>query len=542
MTLNRTIRRSLATLAMALAGGVAAGAVSAETVLRIGITNADIPLTTGQVDSGAEGMRFIGYTLYDALVNWAVPADPNGRTTLLPGLATDWKVADNDQTRWTFTIRRGVKFHDGSEFTAEAAVWNLDKILKESAPQYDPKQALSGRVRIPAVKSYQAVDRYTLEIVTDEPNAFLPYQIAWILMSSPAQWEAMGKSWEAVARQPSGTGPFKLATLVPRQRAELVVNKEFWDQSALPKVDKLVLVPIADSGTRVSALLSGQVDWIEQPAPDVAPRLQSQGYQIVTGNPGMNWVYQLSYLEGSPWRDERVRKAANLAVDREAMKGVVNGLLTPCTGFVQKTSPWYGNPTFVNRYDLAEAKRLLAEAGITPQRPISTKIIITSSESAQARSVALNEYVQQSLADVGIKVEFEVLEWNTLLTTWRAGAQNQAARGATAINMPNGIQDPFLALERYVRSDLVPPKGVNWGHFGDPEMDKLLTAARTAFDIKDQDAKLAKVHERFVDQALFLCWSHDVMAMAVSPKVKGVRHPGELVARIYFPGITVEAR
>ena len=113
--------------------------------MRVGMTASDIPLTTGQTDQGGEGMRFIGYTMYDALINWDLTS-ADRPSVLTPGLATEWSVGDDELT-WTFKIREGVKFHDGSEFDADAAVWNLDKLLFDTSEQYDPRQAAQGKSR-----------------------------------------------------------------------------------------------------------------------------------------------------------------------------------------------------------------------------------------------------------------------------------------------------------------------------------------------------------------------------------------------------------
>ena len=120
------------------------------------MTASDIPLTTGQTDQGGEGMRFMGYTVYDALINWDLSSatKPSG---LMPGLATSWGVDEGDasKTKWIFKLREGVKFHDGSDFTADAVVWNLDKIIKKDSPQFDPRQSGQGLTRIPAVAAYR---------------------------------------------------------------------------------------------------------------------------------------------------------------------------------------------------------------------------------------------------------------------------------------------------------------------------------------------------------------------------------------------------
>src|ERR1700722_3438713 len=121
----------------------------AETVVRYGISMADIPLTTGQPDRGAGAYQFTGLTIYDPLVAWELDvADRPGK--MIPGLATEWKVNDADKTLWTFKLREGVKFHDGSAFNADAVVWNLEKVFNKDAPQFDQRQAAQVRRRCPA--------------------------------------------------------------------------------------------------------------------------------------------------------------------------------------------------------------------------------------------------------------------------------------------------------------------------------------------------------------------------------------------------------
>src|SRR3984893_12464132 len=395
--------------AFAIAGTSAA---SSQGTLRSVMTASDIPLTTGQTDQGGEGMRFLGYTVYDALINWDL-SSADKASDLVPGLATSWLVDAADKTRWSFKIRPGVTFHDGSAFTADAVVWNLEKLLNDKSPQYDPRQSAQGRSRIPSVASYRVIDRLTLEIVTKVPDATLPYQLAWIMMSSPAQYEKVGKNWDAFARTPAGTGPWKLTAFVPRERAEMVPNPNYWDKARVPKLDKLVVIPLPEANARVAALRAGQVDWIEAPAPDAVTSLTKAGFLIVTNAYPHNWTWHFSRLPGSPWNDIRVRKAANLAVDREGMKELMSGLMIPAKGFFPPGHQWFGNPKFNVTYDVAQARKLLAEAGYGPNKPISTKVLISASRSGQKHPLPMNEFIQQSLADVGIKVEFEVVEWNT---------------------------------------------------------------------------------------------------------------------------------
>ena len=138
----------LAAIALAIGSGWSVKPAHAESVVRYGISMADIPLTTGQPDRGAGAYQFSAYTIYDPLVAWEMDvADRPGK--LVPGLATEWKVDDNDKTKWRFTLRKGVKFHDGSEFNADAVIWNLDKVLNDKAPQFDKRQSAQVKTRLP---------------------------------------------------------------------------------------------------------------------------------------------------------------------------------------------------------------------------------------------------------------------------------------------------------------------------------------------------------------------------------------------------------
>ncbi len=506
--------------AASLAVALSAGAALAQGTLRIGMTASDIPLTTGQPDQGGEGQRFTGYTMYDALINWDLSSadKPSG---LVPGLATSWAVDANDRTKWTFRLRENVKFHDGSIFDANAVVWNLDKLLNQQAPQFDPRQSAQGRTRIPAVASYRAIDANTVEIVTRTPDATLPYQLAWIFYSSPAQFERVGRSWENFARQPSGTGPWRLANFVPRERAEMVPFADYWDKARVPKLERLVLIPLPEASARTAALRSGQVDWIEAPSPDAIPSLRQAGMQIVTNAYPHNWTWHLSRIEGSPWNDIRVRQAANLAIDREGMRELLSGLAIPAQGFFPPGHQWFGEPKFKLRRDVAEARRLMTAAGFSAQNPMRTKILISPSGSGQMQPLPMNEYVQQNLAEVWIRVDFEVVDWNTMINIWRAGARHESARGATGMNYTYFIQDPFTGFIRHLQSNLAPPAGTNWGFYADPEMDKLFDEVRNTFDPAAQTAVLRRVHEKYVDEALFLMVTHDVNPRAMSARVRG---------------------
>jgi ABC-type transport system substrate-binding protein len=301
-------------------------------------------------------MRFMGYTLYDALINWDLSSatKPSG---LVPGLATTWGVDEGDasKTKWIFKLREGVKFHDGSDFTADSVVWNLDKIIKRDSPQFDARQSGQGLTRIPAVAGYRAIDKYTVEISTKVSDATLPYQIAWIMMSSPAQWEKLNKSWDAFARTPSGTGPWKLDKFVPRERAEIVPNKDYWDKRAYQSSTGWCCCRcrrrMRASPRSAPARSIGSRRRRRTRFPRSSRRAsRSSPMRIRITGPGICRARRLAMER------HRVRKAANLAVDRDGMKELLSGLMIPAQGFFPPGHQWFGNPTFKLKHDVAAAK------------------------------------------------------------------------------------------------------------------------------------------------------------------------------------------
>src|SRR5712672_3815875 len=133
-------RATAAVVMLAMACAAALPRIAgAETVLRIGMTAADIPRTLGQPDQGFEGNRFTGLTMYDALTMWDL-SSADKPSVVIPGLATEWAVAPDDNKKWIFKLRSGVKFHDGSDFDADAVVWNVEKVLKQDAVHFDASQ------------------------------------------------------------------------------------------------------------------------------------------------------------------------------------------------------------------------------------------------------------------------------------------------------------------------------------------------------------------------------------------------------------------
>jgi len=478
------------------------------------MTAGDVPITIGQPDQGFEGYRFVGYNLYDALILWDL-SRADVVADLRPGLATSWAVDPANPHRWILELRQGVKWHDGCDFTAADVVWNFDRVTNEKAPQFHPKQFAMIRTRTDNIEQVEVLDDYKIAITTRQVDALFPYQLVFWFMVSRCKLESLNYDYAAYQKSPSGTGPYKFAKLIPQERLELIKNSDYWDKNRLPKHDRLVLIPMPEATTRAAALLSNQVDFVEAPLPDTIPRLKSAGMQIVTNGYPHNWAYQFNFVDGA-FKDIRIRKAANLAINRAEMKTLLGGYMIESYGTVLPSMPYYGEPSFKITYDPKQATTLLKEAGCYPCK---ITFAISTSGSGQMQPLPMNELVKAQLEAAGFKVKLEVMDWNALLDLTRPGRAK--APEIDGINISRSLQDPFSALIRHVYTKQQAPVGSNWGHYSNPAVDALIDEIYTTFDPQVQLGKLTKLHEMMVDDAVMLWVAHDVNPRALHPRVKG---------------------
>jgi ABC-type transport system substrate-binding protein len=488
--------------------------------LRVGMTASAVPLSNGCPDQGAEGQRFMGITLYDQLVSWDLSRS-DVPSKLRPCLATSWKPDPGNDKRWLFTLREGVKFHDGKVLDAGDLVFSFDRAFKKDAPWFDPRASGQVGLRIPTLAAWGADGDHTFWMETSIVDSTIPFGVTWVGITHRGAWEKAGRDWNAYLDHPVGTGPWKLRSFVVRERAVLERNADYWETARIPKCATLTLLPIPEPNTRVAALRSGQIDFAEAPPPDAVPSLKAAGFQITTNVYPHNWTWHLSMVDGSPWRDLRVRKAINLAVDRAGMKELLGGLMVEGQGLVTKQSAWYGNPDFKLTHDPDAAKKLLADAGYGPGKPLQFKVGISSSGSGQMQPLTMNEFLQQNLQEIGVKVDFEVFDWNALIDVWHAGAKSPNIRGVSAINFTYFAGDPYSAFVRLLKSSLAAPVGANWGYFNDPAYDEMFAEVYRTFDPAALDALLSRIHARIVDDALFIFVAHDLNPRALSAHVKG---------------------
>ena len=194
------------------------------------------------------------------------------------------------------------------------------------------------------IKNYRKIDDTTVEFTTTRPSSFVPFQVVYVLYSSPAQWEKLGRDWRALRPKALGHRSIQNDPLRAAGTREYESNPEYWDKNRLPKADKVILLPMPEVTTRLAALRTGQVDWIEVPPPDAIPVLRQAGFQILLRSYPHVWPYSLN-LKIPPWDNKLVRQAANYAIDREGIcKSLLNETCIPPPASSTRAIPGLASP------------------------------------------------------------------------------------------------------------------------------------------------------------------------------------------------------
>jgi ABC-type transport system substrate-binding protein len=282
----------------------------------------------------------------------------------------------------------------------------------------------------------------------------------------------------------------------------------------------MVLIPMPEATTRLAALRAGQVDWIEVPPPDAIPSLKEAGFQISLWPYPHVWPYILNVTESSVFRDKRLRQALNYAIDRDALVKFLNGAARPSVGLFPPENAFFGQPMLRYAYDPDRAKALLKQAGYGPDHPVKVKVMISTSGSGQMLPLPMNEIIQQQVKPIGFDLDFDVVDWGTMLVVKRTAPSAPVAHGVDALNNSLGFSDP-ASMFRYFSKTSMSPNGINWGHFSDPRVEELLTRAQESFDSEQQAELLAQAHSIVIDEAAWAFIVHDLNPRAMSAKVKG---------------------
>ena len=445
--------------------------------------------------------------LYDGLVRYK-----EGTLEVEPALATSWKISD-DGTVYTFNLRKGVKFHDGTAFNAEAVKFNFDRMLDDTHPQHNTGP-FPLAFFFKSIKETRVIDDDTVQFKLDKPYAPLLSNLAYPtgLMVSPAAVKKYGKDF---GRHPVGTGPFQFTRWESNRLVMAEKNPNYWDGP--PKLNAVVFRPITDANTRVTEMLSGGIDlMVEVPPDNVAMFNQDKGFTLYEQVGPHLWFLILNMKQG-PFKDKRVRQAVNYAIDKKALvDNVLQGTATVATGPIPSAFHWAYNDTLKPYpYDPKKARQLIKAAGADGAQ---LTFYVTEGGSGMLNPIAMGTAIQADLAKVGLKVKIETYEWNTFLGKVNPGLDNKAdmAEMAWMTNDPDTL--PYLAL----RTAAWPDKGgFNSGYYSNKEVDKLLEKARTATD-QEQRAQLYRKMQKIVYEdapwAFIANWKQNAVTTA---QVKG---------------------
>ena len=405
--------------------------------------------------SCANAYQYTGLTLYDPLIAWELDvSDRPGK--MIPGLATEWKVGEADKTLWTFKLRPGVNFHDGSAFDADAVIWSLEKVFNKEAPQFDTRQSGAGTAAPAGALELSQERRHGDRDQDQVGRLALPLSAPVVPGVEPGAVGEGRQGLEQVRPGALGHRAVQADALVPRERAELVRNDAYWNAKRVPKVDRIVFVCAPEDSGRSAALLSGNFDMIDGPAPDMIDRLKQSSIRISTNITPHVFQYHPSLVEGSPWTDVRVRKAANLAIDRDAIVKLLNGLVTPAYGEVDREQPVVRQAHL--RAEVRARRGAQADGG-------------GGLLQGQADEGACLDPGQRHQPDgqrghpgdaegVLFDIEFKPVELEALMTGWRGSAKADMNKDVSATNVTHVTSDPFYAANRFFASDQIAPIGV----------------------------------------------------------------------------------
>jgi ABC-type transport system substrate-binding protein len=403
----------------------------------------------------------LGIHVYDRLFEQS----PTG---LKPQLAERWETSADGRT-WTFHLRRGVKFHDGTPFNATAVKDNFARVT-------NPELKLRQASKFAGVTTVDVVDEHTVKLTTARPLGALPgnlsHQAGGSMQSPPAA---------KAGKFPVGTGPFKLVEYVPDERIVLAANKDHW--GGAPQIDRLVFRIVPEARTRLAMLQSGEAQVIYNVAPNEVEGLRKDQGIHVSVPPSAGWRIFGFNTQKKPFSDVRVRQALNHAVDKTAIvKNILKGV-----GHVADSPFGPGMfsyaPVMSYAYDPAKARKLLADAGYP--NGFKTTLMVNPAEIAGGAEVAAA--IQAYLQQVGVQAEIVSLEQ----AAWLAELTKPAEQSRTEMfQFQYGGADPD-ALRLVLHSKEWPPRR-NGAFFKNETLDRLLDEGAATVD----QAKRARIYQQ----------------------------------------------
>jgi peptide/nickel transport system substrate-binding protein len=465
-------------------------------------------LDPAYVDDGESAKVMVN--VYEGLVKYKADS-----TEIEPCLATEWKVSD-DGKEYTFKLRQGVKFHDGTPFNADAVKFSIDRQLPPNATDDMPYASFT----FGPVDKVEKVDDYTVKILLKEPYTPFLANLAMCLAAPIVSPDAVKKNGGKLMETPVGTGPFKFVKWDKSQAITLERNNDYWGTKA--KADKVVFRFIKENSVRASELIAGSADIIDGVDPNDVQKLKDSKMEIFNGK-GMNINYMAFNCSRAPFNDPKVRQAVSMLINKdELVKYLYQGYATSANSPLPSFIPGYSKDVKPVDYNIEKAKELLKEAG---KENLEIKMITYSNPRPYnpVNGQKLAEAVQNYLGKAGIKATIDVYEWTEYKKKVAQGEGDIMFYGWIG---DNGDADNFMSLfdSNEIKSTL------NSAKYSNPDVDKLLAQGRMTPNGDARNKIYADIQKIVLDDAAWLPISNADDMAAYSPKVKGFKlHPTGVV-------------
>jgi peptide/nickel transport system substrate-binding protein len=455
------------------------------------------------------------YGMYDHLLRFK-----DESTEVEPGLAESWEISD-DGLVYTLHLRKGVKFHDGTDLNAEAVKFNIERQIDPNHPYHDTGEFPYAEFTWGMVDKIEVVDEYTVNITLKEIFAPFLNHLAMhpAAMVSPAAIEEYGRD---ISIQPVGTGPFKFASWTPGVEVVLEKNPDYWGDP--PKIDRVIYRPIIEDQSRLTELEAGGVNFIVNIPPDELARLKGDDRFTVVEQAGMHtWWVAFNHTR-APFDDTRVRQAMNYAINKQAivdniLKGTGILAINPLPPVVWS----YTDDVQRYDYDPEKAKELLAEAGYPDG--FSCVFWIPESGSGMQQPVPMGTAMQADLKAVGIDCEIETFEWGTYLDKVIVPPED-AEFDLMEMSWIGDNGDPDNHLFILLSGEQWPPHGYNMGFYKNDEVDALLREARTTLDRAKRTELYVKAQKLIAEDPPWMMIDHETQIVVMDKKIKDFKlHP-----------------
>lgn len=431
--------------------------------------------------------------VYTSVFNALVTTDEN--LDIVPELAESWETPD-DRT-YVFKLREGVEFHDGTAFNAEAVKWNFDWIL-------NPDNASPRRPELSDIEEVTAIDDYTVEIKLTQP--FAPF-LATITdragyMVSPAAREQYGEDF---TRNPVGTGPFKFVEHVRDDHITFERFEDYWEEG-LPLLDRIVYRPIPDATAALTNIKTGTVDFIYRVDPkDVQDIEATMGISYLEG-PSVGYQGLWINTANGPLANKSLREAVTHALNREVLLSVAyRGVGQIANGPVPPTSWAYDPEVPVPQYDPELARQKLAEGG----QPNGFQMVLKVANNPLGQLVS--QLVQAQLAEVGIQVQVQTLEFGALLQAGERNDFDVLSLGWSGRVDPDGNIEPIFHTQG----------AFNYGRYENPEVDRLIEEGRQATDRAERTRIYQQLTEIINDDVAYVFTYFEPRSFAKADPVHG---------------------